>query len=365
MAEPDRERRSRVETLVRALCSPACAGRAPGTPEGIAARELVVQAMIAAGVAPGGSDGYLQVVPRCGANVLGELPGSGSLAERTIVIGAHYDHLGKVGGGQAFWGADDNAAAVAILVETGRALRAMAAGLVDGAAGRRVILAAYDGEEPPHFMQGTMGSMYHVAHLGAPLASIDMMVCMDLCGHALGPEGLPREVRDSLLVLGAELSAGTAALVERAARPGGVVPRRADLDLVPPLSDYYPFRAAGVPVLFLTCGRWQHYHQITDTPDRLDYAKIVATVDYLVALVQLLRTRPEAPVQLQTHARDDAGTIASLMAVTTLLGPYSPVAARAMTQLSALASLAASGPLAPARRGELARMVQVLEGALA
>ncbi len=359
MIEADRERRSRVETLVRALCSPACAGRAPGTPEGVAARELVVQAMLAAGALPGGSDGYLQAVPRCGANVLGELPGVGPLADRTIVIGAHYDHLGKVGGGQAFWGADDNAAAVAILVETGRALRAR------GAAGRRVILAAYDGEEPPHFMQGTMGSMYHVAHPTAPLASIDMMVCMDLCGHALGPAGLPREVRDSLFVLGAELSAGTAALVEGAALPGGVVPRRADLDLVPPLSDYYPFRRAGVPVLFLTCGRWQHYHQISDTPDRLDYAKIVATVDYLVALVELLRARADAPVQLQTQARDDAGTIASLMALTSLLGPYSPVAARATAQLAALASLAATGPLTPAGRGDLAKMVQVLESALA
>ncbi|HEY0137190.1 MAG TPA: M28 family peptidase, partial [Nannocystis sp.] len=167
MAEPDRERRARVESLVRELCSPACAGRAPGTPEGIAAREVVVRAMTSAGVAPGGTDGYLQTVPRCGANVLGELPGAGPLADRTVVVAAHYDHLGKAGGGQAYWGADDNAAAVAILVETGRVLASR------GAGGRRVVLAAYDGEEPPHFMQGTMGSMYHVAHPTAPLASID------------------------------------------------------------------------------------------------------------------------------------------------------------------------------------------------
>lgn len=79
-----------------------------------------------------------------------------------------------------------------------------------GLPGRRVVLAAYDGEESPHFLEGTMGSMYHIAHPMAPLASIDMMVCMDLCG--------------------AELSAGTAALVDRATRPGGVHPRRLDLD---------------------------------------------------------------------------------------------------------------------------------------
>jgi hypothetical protein len=168
-----------------------------------------------------------------------------------------------------------------------------------------------------------------------------------------------------VFVLGAELSAGTAALVEAAAQPGGIFPRRADLDLIPPLSDYHAFREAGLPVLFLTCGRWQHYHRVTDTPDRLDYGKIVATVDYLVALVELLRARTDAPVRLRDDARDDAGTIASLLALTAALGPYSPVAAQATAQLQALASLAAKGPLSSARRGDLTMMVHVLENALA
>lgn len=359
MLDPTSERRRRVEALVRYLCSPACAGRAPGTPEGVAARLRIVEELRAAGASPGGTEGYLQSVPGCGANVLAEIPGAGPHAARTVVVAAHYDHLGKVAGGQAYWGADDNAAAVAILVEVGRQLAA------DGRPGRRVVLAAYDGEEQPHFLAGTMGSMYHVKHPTAPLPSIDMMVCMDLCGHALGPAGLPAAIRDSLFVLGAELSDGTGALVERAASPGGVVPRRVDLDVIPPLSDYHAFRAAGLPVLFLTCGRWEHYHQITDTPDRLDYRKIDATVDYLARLVQLLRERPDAPVRMHTHARDDAATIASLAALARPLAPHSPAAALALRQLDALATLAAAGPLPPAHRAQLSTMVQALESALA
>ncbi|MDC0673675.1 M28 family peptidase [Nannocystis radixulma] len=353
------ERRARIEDLVRYLCSPECAGRAPDTPGGIAARMRLVDEFRAIGAAPAGTDGYLQPVPDCGANVLAEVPGRGPFAERTIVVAAHYDHLGATADDCVYWGADDNAAAVAILVEVGRELVAR------GRPGRRVILAAYDGEEMPHFLHGTMGSMYHVANPTAPLASIDMMVCMDLCGHAIGPASFPSEVRNSLFVLGAELSPGVGELVEGATIAGGVYPRRADLDVLPPLSDYYAFRQAGVPVLFLSCGRWQHYHQPTDTPDRLDYDKIVSTVEYLAGLVQLLRERPEAPAPFDTDARDDVATIASLRALARHLAPHVPAVSLAALQLESLAAAAARGPLSAEQRQQIAWMIAGLEEALA
>jgi Peptidase family M28 len=359
MSGPDSKRRARVEALVRYLCSPTCAGRAPGTPEGIAARVRIVEELRAAGASPAGTDGYLQDVPGCGANVLAEVAGDGPLAGRTIVVAAHYDHLGKRFDGAVYWGADDNAAAVAILVEVGRdvALRRRP--------GRRVLLAAYDGEEPPHFLGSTMGSMYHVAHPTVPLASIDAMVCMDLCGHAIGPEGLPAAVRDSLFVFGAELSPGAGELVERAAIPGGVYPRRADLDLLPPLSDYHAFREAGVPVLFLTCGRWRHYHQPTDTPDRLDYDKVVGTVDYLAGLVQLLRERPGAPAAFDADARDDVTSVGSFLTLARHLAPYTSGAARTVTVLEELAADAARGPLSAEQRLLISWMMSTFEDALA
>ena len=81
-----------------------------------------------------------------------------------------------------------------------------------------------------------------------PLAEIDLMVAMDLVGHAVGPPGLPDAVRTTLFALGAERSEGTGALVESVAVPGLVV-RRADADVIPPLSDHWPFWRASVPFM--------------------------------------------------------------------------------------------------------------------
>jgi Peptidase family M28 len=213
--------------LIRALCSPACAGRRPGTAEGLAARQVVIAAMRDAGLDP-----FEQPVEKCGgANVLATIPGDDP---RWVVVGAHFDHLGKQGN-QVYWGADDNAAAVGILVDVGRAL-------AREKSGRGVILAAFDGEEPPYFLTGAMGSQAFVAVPPVDLASIDFMVCMDLVGHRLGPSSLPNDVGESLFALGAEKSPGTGALVHsmKRAEPDVVV-RTAGTDIIPPLSDYDPF----------------------------------------------------------------------------------------------------------------------------
>lgn len=102
--------------LVEALCSPRCAGRAPGTPGGKAARAEVMRALRA-----GGLDPFEQAVPGCnGGNVLACIPGD---IDRWVLVGAHHDHLGEYRG-RVYWGADDNAAAVAILVEVARRLKA-------------------------------------------------------------------------------------------------------------------------------------------------------------------------------------------------------------------------------------------------
>ncbi|HZF56342.1 MAG TPA: M28 family peptidase, partial [Polyangiaceae bacterium] len=100
-------------------------------------------------------------------------------------------------------GADDNAAAVAILVDVAQAIAQRRP------AGRGVIVAAFDGEEPPYFLTGAMGSQHFVKEPPVPLDRVDMMVCMDLVGHAFGPPGVPGEVRSSLFALGAERSSGT------------------------------------------------------------------------------------------------------------------------------------------------------------
>ncbi|MCO5168384.1 MAG: M28 family peptidase [Planctomycetes bacterium] len=350
----------RIQALVDFLCSPTCAGRAPGTPGAAAARARIVAELEAAGVEPAGEDGWLQEVPGCGHNVVARAPGSGPLADRAIIVGAHYDHLGPAAHGQAYWGADDNAAAVAILVEVARAL---GRGPVEG---RQVLLAFFDGEEPPHFLTGTMGSMRWVRRPAVPLERIDQMVCLDLVGHAIGPAGLPDAVRRTLLVLGAERSQGTAALVDAcAARARGVTPRRLALEVIPPLSDYLSFEEVGVASLFLTCGRWEHYHQVTDTPDRLDYPKVAATADFLIDLTRALAARPDAPVRHDPARRDDLATIRTLLELGRLLAPAVPPVGAALAPLEALEARAGRGPLGAADLVQLRILVGQLESVLA
>src|SRR4029077_3616951 len=81
-----------------------------------------------------------------GANVLAGIPGK---SDRWVIVAAHYDHLGT-DGKDIYRGADDNAAAVAVLIQVARAL-------AREKLERGVLFAAFDAEEPPHFLQETMG----------------------------------------------------------------------------------------------------------------------------------------------------------------------------------------------------------------
>ena len=79
-----------MRELIEQLCSEECAGRAPGTPGGLAARRLVVGVLRAAGLDP-----YEQPIAGCGgANVLAKICGD---ADRYVLVGAHFDHLGRHG----------------------------------------------------------------------------------------------------------------------------------------------------------------------------------------------------------------------------------------------------------------------------
>lgn len=341
-----------MESLVRQLCSKECAGRRPGTPGGLRAQAVVRDALREAGLDP-----ETQEIGGTGAaNLVATLPGE---VDRWVLVAAHFDHLGAEGDA-IYAGADDNAAAVAILVETARALAAKRAD------GRGVIVAAFDAEEPPYYLTNVMGSAWWAAHPSVPLDRIDLMVCMDLVGHALGPEGLPDDVRGSLFALGAERSVGTAAVVDGIAREPGLAVRRADAEVIPPLSDYDAFWKREVPFLFLTCGRSARYHTPADTPEHLDWAKMRATARWLERLVRASCARPEDRVAFARAARDDASTLASFLALVAPLEALSPLAAQgAATARELLAMCDARGALPASVADAPARLVLGLEQALA
>lgn len=340
-----------MRDLVEALCSDRCAGRAAGTPGGRIARGLVIDALRGAGLDP-----QEQAIARLeGANVLAMIPGE---IDRFVLVGAHYDHLGK-DGPAIFRGADDNAAAVAILVELAAALAK------PRLRGRGVIIAAFDAEEPPHFMNGTMGSLYFTKHPLVPLDRIDLMVCLELVGHALGEAHLPTEVRRSLFVLGGERSLGTREQVISMARDEpGLIVRPADAEVIPPLSDYLGFWRRKRPFVLLTGGRTRRYHTTDDRPEHLDWTRMKAVARWLERFVRAQCARDERPFEF-VEARDDLTTLDSLRDVFTALAPASPVASEALDlALRLRGRIRADRTLPEPLRLELAQLVEGLETGL-
>ena len=173
-------------------------------------------------------------------------------------------------------------------------------------------------------------------------------------------------MRQSLFALGAERSEGTSARVDRLSRSEpGVVVRRADAEVIPPLSDHWAFWQRRIPFLFLTAGRWQHYHQPTDTPDKLDWDKMAATARWLERMVRESCAGPSGPVRF-TETHDDASTLASLRAVLEPLVKLSPAAELGLTAIRQLEPrLDARGALGPTEHAQLQRLVEQIEAALA
>jgi Zn-dependent M28 family amino/carboxypeptidase len=341
-----------MKELVEALCSDRCAGRAVGTPGSLQARDLVSGAFRGAGY-----EAEIQAIPAVGgANVIARRPGRSG---RWVIVGAHYDHLGR-DGDHIYRGAEDNAAAVAILIEVARSLRDAPP------AARGVLFAAFDAEEPPSFLTPMMGSMHFVEHPAVPLDAIDMMVCLDLHGRRLGDGAVPPDVRDTVFALGAERSAGTAAHVDSLARAvPGVVVRRVDAETIPPLSDYYAFWLRSIPFLFLSNGHSHVYHTPRDTPERLDYGKMAATALWIARFLTETGNRAEARIDWRGHVRDDASTLRTLAEIAGALEGVVPGAAAAgAAARGMLDACARDGRLPTYLRRDLAALTATMEDAL-
>jgi len=210
------------------------------------------------------------------ANVVGIAPSAdgaswGTTADalprvNPVVIGAHYD---TVPGSP---GADDNAAAVAVVLE-------VAARLVARPAARPVVAAIFDAEEPPYFHSDLMGSVRFVAdQLGGDAHAA---IVLDLIANHVGIPNLEGLVG----VMGSESHHGWPDIVRPVARALGPVLTLPNA-LMPDMSDHYAFRLARRPFLFLSAGQGQHYHRPTDTPANADMTKAARVADMLERLTR-------------------------------------------------------------------------------
>jgi hypothetical protein len=232
-------------------------------------------------------------------NVIGVSPGAGPLAEETVVIGAHFDHVGlnehsnslagQAGKGKIHFGADDNASGTTGLIEVARRIGAM-----KDRQGRRIVFIAFSGEE-----LGLYGSKHYCKEPLFPLEKTAFMINMDMIGRSVpvGEEGAAK--KDRLVVYGLGTTPGLEQLVDDANKkydfklfkiPGGTGP-----------SDHDSFYRKKVPVLFFFTGTHKDYHRPTDTPDKINLPVMKKIADMAEGFLVHFATVPEKPKYLVTQ----------------------------------------------------------------
>jgi Zn-dependent M28 family amino/carboxypeptidase len=213
---------------------------------------------------------------------------SNLIAEKTgtkkdvVIIGAHYD---TVPGSP---GADDNASAVAGLLELARLNR-------ETSNKKTLVFSAFVNEEAPCFGSPNMGSMVYAKHLREQRIPVEVMVSLEMIGYfseeriqayPLPGMGLVYpKTGDYIGVVGNFLSSKYVSFFKKGIRKHSNIRARS---LTGPeffgginLSDNYSFWHHGYRAVMVTDTsffRNRHYHQLTDTIDTLDFDKMAEVV---------------------------------------------------------------------------------------
>jgi hypothetical protein len=234
-------------------------------------------------------------------NVMGFVPGVGPHADEWVVVGAHYDHLGRgqkgyMTGGRAgsIWhGADDNASGTAAVLE-----------LADRVAhgpppARSVLFVFFTAEE-----EGLIGSAWFVAHPPIPLDQVSSMLNLDMVGRLKGTD---------LQIGGAATTAAWDGIVADAVAGSGLttsvaLPDEKGRGGIGP-SDHASFAMHKIPVLFLFTGLHADYHRPTDTADKINYAGIEQIEPVAQKIVAAMETMPRP---IYDGRNDDAGMAMAL-----------------------------------------------------
>ena len=250
---------------VRYLADDLLEGRAVATRGERCAGDYIAARFEALGLRPAGENGsWFQSWtvnsddPHGGAvhgearNVVALLPGAAPQRAQSLVIGAHYDHLGLGGFGSlspdatgtVHNGADDNASGTAVLIEAARALASGPPLTQD------ILFIAFTGEE-----RGLWGSAHYVNAPLLPLEGTVAMLNLDMVG---------RVSDDVLTVLGTGTAEEWEDVLDRA---NAAIPTPLDLRFNRDgfgASDHTSFYARGIPVLHFFSNTHPEYHRVED-----------------------------------------------------------------------------------------------------
>ncbi len=282
------------------LASEPLKGRELGSIELDQAADYIAQQFRLAGLQPGGDGNHFmqswrqdvgmpkgKVVLR---NVIGVLPGKNpELAAESLIIGAHYDHLGtgwpdvKAGNeGKIHYGADDNASGVAVMLELARQAEEQ------WRPERNIIFVAFTGEE-----SGLLGARYYLSNTKQyPAEKITAMLNLDTVGRLGG---------NPVTLFGTDSAREWVHIFRGAGWVTGIPVNAVANDFGS--SDQSAFIEAGIPAVQFFASAHEDYHAPGDTIDKIDAAGLVKVAAVLKEAVEYLSNRIE-PLTVTLPSRD-------------------------------------------------------------
>ena len=199
-------------------------------------------------------------------------------AASTIVLGAHFDHLGygednnsrHTGGSAIHNGADDNASGTAALLELARILK------TNGNKKSNYLFIAFSGEE-----LGLYGSKYFVDHPTVSLTEVNYMINMDMVGRF-------NDSAKSITIGGVGTSPTWGTLLNAEKKMPFSI--KVDSSGTGP-SDHTSFYRKDIPVLFFFTGLHTDYHKPSDDFDKINYNGQLLVVNYITKLIARTQTQ--------------------------------------------------------------------------
>ncbi len=238
----------------------------------------------------------VEKIEKKGHNVAGYINNG---APYTIVIGAHYDHLGYGDEGSLYRGeraihngADDNASGTAALIELARYAKA------SGFKNNNYLFLAFSGEE-----KGLLGSNYFVKHPTMDLKSISYMINMDMVGRLKPDEKV-------LIINGSGTSPRWKSLLDSVV-VDNIKLKETESGVGP--SDHTSFYLQDIPVLHFFSGTHSDYHKPSDDESKINYEGEIS----IVVMIKNILQKTDSPEKIVfTKTKDDENEDAPKFKVT-------------------------------------------------
>ncbi len=280
-----------IQGHVDYLAADMLEGREAGSRGGHAAASYILELVQQTGLEPAGTNGTFQQTFRGNSqNILALLPGSDlDLKNETILIGAHYDHVGYGNRRNSFGpfgfvhnGADDNASGVSALLELIDALTR-----TDHRPRRSILFAFWDGEE-----KGLLGSAHWVRQPTVPLSSVKLAINIDMVG---------RLSAGRIEVGGTRSGIGFRKLMSTPSLNGAWLDFNWEYKNN---SDHWTFFQKQIPSLYIHTGLHDDYHRPSDDVEKINVRGIQWVTSYLLEQVEELADSDRLP-EFRSEARLD------------------------------------------------------------